>query len=585
MSTKGPVTGRAFDYLLFKRIFSYVLPYRRLFYITLTITVILAFLTPARPFLIQYTFDNYILNADEVGLLNMSLLMIGLLIFESCLQFFSSYYTNFLGQNVIKDIRQQLFEHISHFRLKYFDNTPIGTLVTRNISDIQTISEVFSQGLLEIVGDILKLIIIIAVMLITDWRLTLISLSTIPVLLVATYIFKNAIKDAFQSVRNEIAKLNAFVQEHITGISIVQIFNREKEEQKRFEDINARHRDANIRSIWHYSVFFPIVEILSALSIGLLIWWGAREALIGDVTIGTILAFILYINLLFRPIRQLADRFNTLQMGMVGSERVFKILDTEDKEPGSGNIIAADLKGNIEFKNVWFAYNDENWILKNINYKIKHGETIALVGPTGAGKSSIINLISRLYEHSKGDILVNDVIIRDYDLKFLRSKIAVVLQDVFLFSDTIANNITLNNNSISREEIIEASKELGAHDFIMRLPGNYDYNVMERGGMLSVGQRQLISFVRAYIFNPSILILDEATSSVDTETERLLQKATRKLTRQRTSIIIAHRLATVQNADKILVLENGEIIESGSHQELLQQKGHYKTLYDLQFME
>ena len=427
------ITGRAFDFKIFTRILSYVKPYRKIFYSTLSLTIIIAFVSPVRPWLVQYTLDQYIIKHNAGMLLQMTMAMFALLISESILQFFDTYFANLLGQSVIKDMRVQLYKHLLQFRLKYFDNTAIGTLVTRAISDIQTIADVFSQGFLEILGDVLKLIVVIIVMFVADWRLTLISLSTIPVLLFATYIFKNAIKSAFQQVRTQVARLNAFVHEHISWMNIVQIFNREKEELRKFEKINAAHREANIKSIWHYSVFFPVVEILSSISIGLLIWIGAREVLKGEFTLGSIVAFIMYINMLFRPIRQLADRFNTLQMGMVSSERVFKILDTHEVIENKGTHDAEAISGNIEFKNVWFAYDKENYVLKDVSFTVKQGETLALVGATGSGKSSIINLLNRFYEYNKGVISIDGIDIREYELGSLRTNIGVVLQDVFLF--------------------------------------------------------------------------------------------------------------------------------------------------------
>jgi ATP-binding cassette subfamily B protein len=513
----------------------------------------------------------------------MVLLMTGLLFVESIIQYVNVMLTNTLGQNVIMDMRTQLYKHIVHFRLKYFDNNAIGTLITRTISDIQTIADVFSQGFLEILGDILKLIVITVVMFSNDWRLSLVSLSTIPVLLIATYIFKNAIKTSFQDVRTQVARLNAFVQEHITGMSIVQLFSREKEEYSQFQQINEKHKVANIQSIWHYSVFFPVVEILSAISIGLLVWWGSKEILHHTFTVGKIVAFIMYINLLFRPIRQLADRFNTLQMGMVSSERVFAIIDTDNSIVNEGTLSAEKINGEIEFKNVWFAYKKDEWVLKDISFKINQSKTLALVGATGSGKSTIVSLINRFYEYDKGEILIDGINIRDYELGSLRRSIGLVLQDVFLFSDSIMNNITLNNKHISEEEVKQATRDIGANSFIDKLPDGFNYNVMERGAMLSVGQRQLISFIRAFVYKPRIFMLDEATSSIDTESELLIQKATDTLTKQCTSIVVAHRLTTIQKADTILVIENGMIIESGNHSELLGKNGAYKKLYELQF--
>ncbi len=577
------ITGKSFDFKILLRILSYVKPYRKVFFTTLSLTVFLAFLSPLRPWLVQYTIDNFVIIPDSISLLKMVLLMTGLLFVESIIQYVNVMLTNTLGQNVIMDMRTQLYKHIVHFRLKYFDNNAIGTLITRTISDIQTIADVFSQGFLEILGDILKLIVITVVMFSNDWRLSLVSLSTIPVLLIATYIFKNAIKTSFQDVRTQVARLNAFVQEHITGMSIVQLFSREKEEYSQFQQINEKHKVANIQSIWHYSVFFPVVEILSAISIGLLVWWGSKEILHHTFTVGKIVAFIMYINLLFRPIRQLADRFNTLQMGMVSSERVFAIIDTDNSIVNEGTLSAEKINGEIEFKNVWFAYKKDEWVLKDISFKINQSKTLALVGATGSGKSTIVSLINRFYEYDKGEILIDGINIRDYELGSLRRSIGLVLQDVFLFSDSIMNNITLNNKHISEEEVKQATRDIGANSFIDKLPDGFNYNVMERGAMLSVGQRQLISFIRAFVYKPRIFMLDEATSSIDTESELLIQKATDTLTKQCTSIVVAHRLTTIQKADTILVIENGMIIESGNHSELLGKNGAYKKLYELQF--
>ncbi len=577
------VSGKAWDTALFKRVMKYVGPYKLTFYLTGFLVIILAVLAPLRPYLIQQIIDVEVSEADVEGVMNLTMILIGLLIIEAIVQFYQTYLANWLGQTIIKDLRVQLYQHIISFRLKYFDKTAIGTLVTRTVSDIETIANIFSQGVLVIFGDILKLIAVIAFMFYTDWMLTLISLIPIPFLIIATMIFKKVIKKAFQEVRTQVSRLNAFVQERVTGMKIIQVFNREDVEKSRFEKMNKLHRNAHIKTVWAYSIFFPVVELLSAGSLALLVWWGTKGVISGFTTLGNLFAFILYIYMLYRPIRQLADRFNTLQLGMVSSERVFKILDTKSSIENEGDFVVEDLKGDIEFKNVSFAYVDEDYVLKDISFKVKAGETIAFVGATGSGKTSTINLLGRFYEFQKGEILIDGVSIREYELKALRSRMSVVLQDVFLFSDTIYNNITLNNPDISEEEVIKASKAVGAHEFISKLPGAYHYDVKERGGMLSVGQRQLISFIRAYVHDPSILILDEATSSIDTESEQLIQNATDILTKGRTSIVIAHRLSTIQKADKIIVLEKGKIIEEGNHQDLLEKDGHYRKLFELQF--
>lgn len=513
-------------------------------------------------------------------------IMLGILFLETVVQFYQSYFSGWLGQTVIRDIRIELFAHLSQFKLQYFDRTPIGTLVTRVVNDMETMADIFSEGLLSIVGDLMKLFVVLSVMFYIDWQLTLISLIPIPFLIIATWLFKNGIRKSFQEVRNEVANLNAFVQEHITGMNIIQAFNREAIELEKFKAINKRHRKAHIRSVWYYSVFFPVVEILSATSIALLVWWGTRNMIYAEqptVTPGRIIEFILYIYMLFRPMRQLADRFNTLQMGIVSAERVFKLIDTEGSLKDTGTHVTSEIRGDIVFENVWFAYVDDNYVIKNLNLHIRPGEKLAIVGSTGSGKTTLINLLSRMYEVREGRILIDGVDIRDYPLSELQKHIGVVLQDVFLFSDTVANNIRLFDMSISDEVIREASQRVGAHEFIMRLPGGYDYNVRERGVMLSVGQRQLISFIRAYVYNPTILILDEATSSIDTESEQLIQRATDKITEGRTSIIIAHRLSTIQHADRIVVMEKGQILEMGTHEELIRANGHYKKLFDLQF--
>ncbi|MEO8947044.1 MAG: ABC transporter ATP-binding protein, partial [Mucilaginibacter sp.] len=506
-----------------------------------------------------------------------------------------TYLTNWLGESVIRDLRIDIFNHITSMRLKYFDRTPIGMLITRTVSDLETIADIFSEGLISIMGDMLLVFAVVGYMLFLDWKLALITLIPMPFLLMSTYVFKEAIKSSFQEVRTQVAHLNTFLAEHISGISVIQYFSREDQEMFKFQSVNKKYRDANIRSNWYYSIFFPVVEILFAICIGLLVWYGCKRILNDEqmtalatnghpVTRGVILSFIVALNLLFRPIRQLADKFNTLQMGMVGADRIFKVLDTDEVAVNTGTLRPAKIEGDIKFEHVWFAYNDENWVLKDISLHVKPGETLALVGATGAGKSSTINILNRFYEINKGSVTVDGQDIRQYDVNFLRSQIATVIQDVFLFTDTIANNISLNNETITREQIIAAATDVGAHEFIERLPGGYDYNVMERGATLSAGQAQLISFIRALVYNPSILVLDEATASVDTETEILIQNAINKLMQGRTAIVIAHRLSTIQNADKIIVLDHGEIKETGTHQELLKiEGGFYRKLYDLQF--
>jgi ATP-binding cassette subfamily B protein len=578
------ITGDAINTGLLKRIFQYVKPYKRTFIWAVVLTILLALVAPVRPFLIQYTLDHHIMEGDYSGLLRMTIFMLVLLILQTFLQFSHTLLTNTLGQSAVRDLRINVFNHITKLRLKYFDNTPIGQLITRTVSDLETIAEIFSEGLIVIIGDILMVIVIIGVMVYKDWALTLVVLLPMPLLIVATAVFQKAIKSAFQQIRTEVSNLNTYLQEHITGISIIQYFAREEQEYKKFVSINKRYRDANIRSNWYYSIFFPVVEIISAMSLGLLVWYGAKSILAKplQVTPGIIAEFILYISMLFRPIRELADKFNTLQMGMVGAERVFKVLDNDEITENNGTLAPGKIKGKISFRNVWFAYNEDNYVLKDISLEVEPGKTIALVGATGAGKSSTINILNRFYEIQKGEISIDGVRIQNYELNYLRSKIATVLQDVFLFPDTIYNNITLNNPAISMAQVVDAAKKVGAHDFIERLPGGYQYNVMERGATLSAGQAQLVSFIRALVYDPAILVLDEATSSVDTETELLIQKAIENLMQGRTSIVIAHRLSTIQKADKILVLDKGEIKEVGTHQQLLKMNGYYKRLYDLQ---
>jgi ATP-binding cassette subfamily B protein len=578
------VSGKAFDSKLFGRVIRYATPYMPVFWLALFLTIFLAILGVIRPVLIGKAIDVYVVSNDAKGLLMISLIVVALLFIEAVAQFYQTYWSNWMGQSITIDLRSKLYNHIIDFKLKYFDRTAIGTLVTRCISDIETIAEIFSQGLLNILGELLKLIVVVIVMFYMNWKLTLYSLVPMPFLIITMIVFKNSIKKSFQLVRTQVARLNAFVQEHIVGMSVVQIFNREEREKAKFSAINREHRRAHIRSIWAYSIFFPVVEILSAVSLAFLVWWGVGGVLEDEVSRGDLVAFILFIYMLYRPIRQLADRFNVLQMGMVGSERVFKVLDTEEQIPNDGTV-QDGIKGNISFKNVWFGYNPDEWVLRDLTFEVKEGETVAFVGATGAGKSSVVNLINRFYEFQKGDIIIDGRNSKDYDLSYLRSQITVVLQDVFLFSDSIKNNITLNDPNISYGQVVEAATAVGASGFIERLPGKYDFNVKERGGMLSVGQRQLISFIRAYVYNPKILILDEATSSVDTESELMIQDAIDKLTENRTSIVIAHRLSTVKKADRIIVLDHGKIVEQGSHQELLELDGVYKGLFDLQFKD
>jgi len=588
------VTGKALDWKLLGRVMHYVKPYNTVFIISMFLTIFLAASALVQPILMQKTLDDYILKDNFGGLVFMAGLMIGILIIQTGAQYQQTYLTNSLGQSVIRDLRIDIFNHVTSLRLKYFDRTPIGVLITRTVSDLETIADIFSEGVISIMGDLLLVVVVIGYMLIRDWKLALITLSAMPFLFLSTYIFKEAIKSAFQEVRTQVAHLNTFLAEHISGISVIQLFAREDQEMRKFKAVNKKYRDANIRSNWYYSIFFPVVEILFAICIAMLVWYGCKRILTdqqlgglsvkGSITPGVILEFILYLNILFRPIRQLADKFNTLQMGMVGADRIFKVLDTDEVAINTGTLHPATLSGELDFSHVWFAYNEENWVLKDISFHVKPGRTLALVGATGAGKSSTINILNRFYEIGKGSVKVDGIDIREYDVNYLRSQIATVIQDVFLFTDTIANNISLNNPNITREQIVAAAKDVGAHEFIERLPGGYDYNVMERGATLSAGQAQLISFIRALVYNPAILVLDEATSSVDTETEILIQNAISKLMQGRTAIVIAHRLSTIQNADKIIVLDHGEIKEMGTHQQLLRiEDGYYRKLYDLQF--
>ncbi len=558
------IAGKTYDWHLLKRILAYTKPYKTVFYWSVWLTIGVALVSPLRPLITQITVDDFILKNNTNGLAWMISLMVVLLFVQTAIQYYHTYLTNTLGQSVIKDLRSDVFNHITKLKLGYFDKTPIGQLITRTVSDLETIADIFSEGIIVIIGSILQIITIMAVMFYQDWRLTLVVLIPMPFLVLATYIFKEAIKTAFQEVRTQVGLLNNFLQEHISGIRVIQYFAREQQEYKKFEAINKEHCDAHIRSNWYYSIFFPVVEIISALSIGLLVWYGSKSIINNQISPGVVVAFIMYINMLFRPIRELADKFNTLQMGMVGADRIFKVLDTNEKTINTGTLKPATLKGDIKFKNVFFAYADDSYVLKDISFEIKEGETLAIIGATGAGKSSIINLLNRFYEINSGEITIDNIPIKDFDLNYLRSQIATVLQDVFLFSDSVANNISLNNPEITLTQIIAAAKEVGAHDFIMRLPGTYQYQVQERGATLSTGQAQLLSFIRAMVYQPKILVLDEATASVDTETEQLIQAAIEKLMKGRTAIVIAHRLSTIQNADKILVIHQGQIVQQAS---------------------
>ena len=578
-------SGQIFDLPTLRRLYTFVGPYKKQFFGLIGIIIVSSILAPLLPLLIKYTIDGPIATGDYNELALMMAIMIGVLIVQGLVSFVNTYLSGWLGQYIIRDIRVTLYEKIINLRLRFFDQTPIGRLVTRTISDVETLSNVFSDGMAAIAGDILQLVLIIAVMFYTDWKLSIISLSMIPLMLFSTYVFKEKIKDAFNEVRAAVSNLNSFVQEHITGMNIVQIFGSEETEYEKFKKINTDHRDSNIRSILYYSIYFPVADVIAAAGTGLVVWYGSKQILAQDVTFGTVTAFVMFIGLFFRPIRQLADRFNTLQMGIVSTDRILKLLDSDDFTENNGTYEPETVRGKVEFKNVWFAYNDDEYVLKDINFHMNEGETIAFVGATGAGKSSIINLLSRFYDINKGEILIDGVDVHDYELTALRRNIGVVLQDVFLFSDTIENNITLGNPAITHGQIVEAAKLVGVHEFIERLPGGYSYNVMERGGTLSVGQRQLISFVRAMVHNPKITVLDEATSSVDSETEELIQHAIETLMQGRTAIVIAHRLSTIQKADKIIVLDKGEIKEQGTHEELLERNGFYANLYRMQYKE
>jgi len=581
----GDKTGNAFDIKIFSRLMGFAKKYRLYFFTAAFSTILLSFFAAARPYILKLTIDEGVIPKDSNALLYYVLLMFGVLGIEVLLEFTFIYFSNWVGQHIIRDIRAKIFRQILQFKMSYFDRNAVGKLVTRVVSDIETISAFFTQGVFKITSDILKMLVVTIIMLTINWQLALITLSVLPILIYATKRFQIAIKATFQEVRNQVSNLNSFVQERVTGMKIVQLFNREKIEYDNFKEINNKHKQAYIKTIWYYSIFFPIAEIFSSIAIGLLVWFGGLQVVDQSVaSVAEIFAFIMYAQMLFQPLRQIADKFNQLQMGIVSGERVFTVIDTHSSITKTGTFKAENLKGNITFENVRFSYIKGEEILKGISLEVKEGQTVAIVGATGAGKSTIINLINRFYEIDSGEIAVDTVPVQNYELESLRKQVAIVLQDVFLFSDSILNNITLKNSAISLAEVTLAAKQIGIHEFIMTLPGNYSYNVKERGGMLSSGQRQLIAFLRAYVSNPSILILDEATSSVDSYAEQMIQFATETITKDRTSIVIAHRLATIKQADKIIVMDKGLIVEEGTHQELLvKENGYYKNLYDKQF--
>jgi ATP-binding cassette subfamily B protein len=573
-----------FDVSQLKRVLQFTGPYRTKFIGSIVLAIVLAAFTPVRPWLIQHTVDKYITGKEYNWLIYITIIQIAFLFIETGLRFYFSYTTAWLGQSVVKDMRVKVFGKVLHLNLRQFDKTPIGTLTTRTIDDIERINDIFAEGLIPIIADLLSILCVLGIMLWTDPMLTLICLIPFPIIVIATYYFKESVNKSFHRVRNAVAQLNAFVQEHLTGMNIVQAFAAEGRESNKFKNINKEHRNANIHAIFAYSVFFPIVEIVLALSMGLIVWWTAKEALGTDVNqTGKVTSFILYLNLIFRPLRVIADKFNVLQMGMIASERVFKVLDNNDFIDRHGKYAPSEVKGKVEFENVWFGYDPGHPVLKNINFTVEPGQTIAIVGHTGSGKTTIISLLNRMYEINTGKIQIDDAPVEDWNVDILRKNVGVVLQDVFLFSGSVMDNITLRNESIPREKVIVAAKLIGMHDFIMRLPGGYDYNVMERGATLSVGQRQLLSFIRALLYNPSILILDEATSSVDTESEQMIENAINTLIAGRTSIVIAHRLSTIQRADNIIVLDKGEVKEMGNHRQLLEKGGFYSKLYEMQF--
>lgn len=580
-------TKKVFDLQIFSRLMGFAKKYRVHFVVSSVTAISLAIIAAIRPYLLIETVDTYIKGKDTEGLLIFATYILAALLAEVLLHLTFIYIANWLGQHIIKDIRVKLFEHVLKFKMSYFDKSSVGQMVTRVVSDVETIAQFFGQGLFMIISDLLKMLVIAGFMIYKNWQLALISFAVLPIIVYATKVFQAAIKVSFQQVRTQVANLNGFVQERVTGMQIVQLFSREKIEYDKFKEINEQHKKAHIKTVWYFSIFFPIAEILSSIAVGLLVWYGGLNlALEGTVSLGEIMGFIMMVEMLYRPLRQIADKFTTLQMGMVAGNRVFEIMDTQESVSKEGTIEITSLKGEIEFKDVHFSYVKGEEVLKGISMKVEAGQTVAIVGATGAGKSTIINLINRFYEIDSGEISIDSININKFKLKSLRDHVAIVLQDVFLFSDSILNNITLKNKNIKIEEVIEAAKQIGIHEFIMSLPDGYEFNVKERGNMLSSGQRQLISFLRAYVSNPSVLILDEATSSVDSNSEKMIQFATDKITKGRTSIIIAHRLATIQKADTIIVMDKGNIVEMGSHTKLLEnKKGYYKTLFEKQFSE
>tara|TARA_Y100001958_G_C21242635_1_gene571037 strand:- start:1804 stop:3567 length:1764 start_codon:yes stop_codon:yes gene_type:complete len=582
MSDKN-ISGNLFDFKILNRLFIFCKPYMKVFYTLIFLTLSLSILQPIRPYITQIIIDDYVSLNDLDGLQKMVILLFGLLILNAIVMYFHTYLSGWLGQNIIKDIRIKLFSHLQKFKLQFFDKTPIGRIVTRNVSDIETIADIFGQGIASIIGDVLQLFGIVFLMFYINWKLTLISLATLPFLFLTTYVFKEKVKLSFNNVRNAVANLNSYVQEHIIGMNIVQIFGNEKKEYERFKKINETHLKANLKAVLYYSIYFPVMELFTSIGLGLLIWYGSNQLFAEEVTLGVLVAFIMYLQLFFRPIRSIADRFNTLQMGVVSSKRIFDLLDREEVISSNEKIKDVHLKGDVEFKNVWFAYNDDEYVLKNISFKINYGESVGFVGSTGSGKTSIINLINRFYDFQKGKILVDSIDIRDYNLFSLRNNLGLVSQDVFLFSDTIYNNITLFNDSIKEDEVWNAIKKVGAEKFIEKLPGKLQFDVKERGVSLSVGQRQLISCIRIMLYDPKIILLDEATSSVDSDSEIMIQNAISEILKNRTSIVVAHRLSTIKEVDKIVVIDSGEIKEIGSHRELLKRNGYYKKLYEMQY--